>query len=207
MLLVYTLLPSTGLEETTKEASKEMGKYPGINVETEQVRFYRAHSAASHIPFDIYVHDPGQDQWTSAEIGRDGMWHKEICHEISTALHDIRARHHERDIQVLDIGANVGYVSLWSASTSDAKVHVTSIEPHPFHNSLLEKTLSLPSNKRVADKISLHKVAVGTYTEAGGTLCMRINPTNAAQRRDEGMALYTRCCNDGGQFVDRLSSH
>ncbi len=157
---------------------------PGIKVETEMVQYYRAHSAKSPIPFDIYIHNPTQDQWTSAEIGRDGIWHKELCHEISSAMAQIRKKNPQQEIQVLDIGANVGYVSLWSAST-DSNVRVTSIEPHPFHNSLLEKTLALPINKQVAKRISLHKVAVGTYTEAGSTMCMRINPTNAAQTVSE----------------------
>jgi FkbM family methyltransferase len=68
---------------------------------------------------------------------------------------------------------------MWVAG-SGKDVEVISVEPHPFHNSLLEKTLNLPFNAELAKRISLHKVALSTDKEAGKTLCMKVHPSNAA---------------------------
>lgn len=68
---------------------------------------------------------------------------------------------------------------MWVAGKG-TDVSVISVEPHPFHNSLLEKTLNLPVNAELAKRVQLHKVALSTSEDAGNTVCMKVHPTNAA---------------------------
>lgn len=68
---------------------------------------------------------------------------------------------------------------MWVAG-SGKDVEVIAVEPHPFHNSLVEKTLNLATNAEIAKRVSLHKVALSTAEEAGATLCMKVHPSNAA---------------------------
>jgi FkbM family methyltransferase len=98
---------------------------------------------------------------------------------LTQAVEEVRATKKGKKIKVLDVGANVGYISMWIAGTGD-DVRVISVEPHPFHNSLFEKSLNFAGNAGLSKKIQLHKVALSTENEAGQTLCMKVHPTNAA---------------------------
>ncbi|KAI9021212.1 S-adenosyl-L-methionine-dependent methyltransferase, partial [Hyaloraphidium curvatum] len=175
-------------------------KHQSAEEEIETVVFHRARSHGAPTPFEIYIHDPDQDEFTSGEIAERGTWHRDMCDLLTEAIDDARkTKKRGETINILDVGANVGYITMWVAGKGE-DVRVTSVEvilvpirdrdegphdvpqlqPHPFHNSLLEKTLNLPVNANLSRRIMLHKVALSTDSEAGTTLCMKVHPSNAA---------------------------
>ncbi|KAJ3052974.1 hypothetical protein HK097_005283 [Rhizophlyctis rosea] len=168
--------------DPAKALKEELSEYPRLIVETECRSYIRTSSLGAPADFDIYVHLPREDQWTSEEILTKGTWHQYMCKRmmgtIETIRADYKAQNITSNIRFLDVGANIGYLTLWMASAGP-DVEVLSVEPHPSHNKLLE--MSLKANPDIAKRVSLHKVALSTDDELGSVLCMRVHPENAAQ--------------------------
>jgi hypothetical protein len=71
--------------------------------------FHRAKAHGAPVPFEIYIHDPDQDEFTSGEIAERGTWHKEMCDLLTDAVEEARKTKKKGEpVRVLDCGANVG---------------------------------------------------------------------------------------------------
>ncbi len=54
-------------------------KHKSAVEETEVLTYHRAQSHGAPTSFDLYIHDPDQDEFTSKEIAEQGTWHREMC--------------------------------------------------------------------------------------------------------------------------------
>ncbi|KAI9019652.1 S-adenosyl-L-methionine-dependent methyltransferase [Hyaloraphidium curvatum] len=129
--------------------------------------------------FAVYVHDPASDVWTSAQIAREGTWHAHILERLGEVHARLRRGRPRGPITLLDVGANVGFISAWFAGL-DAQTYSIAVEPHPVHAACLERTLAHEANARWADRVTLHRLAASDTWEAEEA-CMKVDPTNAAQ--------------------------
>jgi len=88
---------------------------------------YLAKSKGAPQEFLISIHDPETDVWTSREILERGTWHSAMCSVLREWVERLRAERNGALITVLDIGANIGYVSMWVAGLGE-DVKVISVE-------------------------------------------------------------------------------
>lgn len=78
--------------------------------------------------FFLAIHDPAKDIYTSLEIVEKGTWHPQICQVIKEAVDQVRRkRKWLKKVTVMDIGANIGYISLWASGLGE-DVQVISVE-------------------------------------------------------------------------------
>ena len=84
----------------------------------------------------------------------------------------------KKTVHMLDVGGNLGYLSLFAARLHPS-VRVTVIEPFGWHADLLEKSIRLNG---LQDRVKLFRVAVGDAEV--GNLCMEANDKqNAASTK------------------------
>jgi FkbM family methyltransferase len=114
-----------------------------------------AKSATSR-PFYTFVYSPSVDQWTSGEILKSGTWHKTLIDTMEAFLQS-RLRY-GKAVNVLDIGANLGFFTLAAASLG-SKVHVYAIEASPHHARMLRASLVFND---FSDRVTLFNSAVAS---------------------------------------------
>lgn len=68
----------------------------------------------------IFIHEPADDKWISQNIIASGSWESEVALAVGTALES------DNDLAFLDIGANIGVISLEAAKLGR---RVISVEP------------------------------------------------------------------------------
>lgn len=111
--------------------------------------------------FTIYAHGPGE--YISDWIRQNNCWEPEI-HEILRELFD-----QSPNVIFVDIGSNIGYFSLLSASR---KVKTISFEPISANFSLFEESIKKNSYQ---DLITLHKIGL---SDVSGTGSFKIYKSN-----------------------------
>ena len=131
----------------------------------------------AHNPFIAAVHPVGLDTWLSAEIINRGVVEPELLAVLEA---HVTALAGSAPIHIVDVGANIGFVSIFSAAVSN-RVRVTSVEATPWHYKVME--LSLRLNPDLAEQVRLFKTGLGPPQPAGAPqaeLCMQVESRNGA---------------------------
>ncbi|KAJ3410251.1 hypothetical protein HDV05_003998 [Chytridiales sp. JEL 0842] len=121
-------------------------------------------------PFWIDVYPIKDDVWISKEISENGTWHLDLCNVIKNEMDCIRASNPKRPITFLDVGANIGFFSLFFAQYP--RVKVISVEPFPSHFQKFTNSI----NFNGLNNIEPHNVALSDTPR--NSVCMCANPTN-----------------------------
>ena len=124
------------------------------------------------------MHGTRKCSWLSESLINTGSVEDEL---LDTLQRFLVAQPDEKPVHVVDIGAKIGFVSLFSASLK-SNVHVSAIEATPWHYNLFEASLALFPNR---DRIKLFKVGLGPTNSAYSELCMRIQNGNSASTAAE----------------------
>ncbi|KAJ3034792.1 hypothetical protein HK097_004391 [Rhizophlyctis rosea] len=156
-----------------------MRAYPRATVEQRCNQLLRTTSFGSKVPFDIYVQHPDLDPWVSTMILRKGQWGKLKCDKVQEMVRKLDTGAKGKPIYVMDVGAHIGFLSFWAASSSP-RVRVMAVEAHQDHFELLEKTLKMERNERLARRITLHPLALSDTKEIGKHSCLKTTPNNSA---------------------------
>lgn len=136
--------------------------------------------------FLVAVHGTQRDEWLSAEVINRGEVEGPILDLLKAQARYLLDAESDADgteagqraLHVVDVGANIGFMSLFLAALSP-RVYVTAVEPTPWHYELLE--LSLRLNPHLAQRIRLFRTGLGAAgLNRGASLCMRANPKNGA---------------------------
>ena len=128
---------------------------------------------ATDPPFYIYLHDKHVDSWLSRTIAETGHLHGSEEMLLIQTLDVLNASNPGETIRILDIGANIGYMSLLFASRLPL-VEIDAFEPYEKHYKLLRRSVI---ENRFQQKIHLHNVLLGNETSQK---CMHQDPQNAA---------------------------
>lgn len=88
------------------------------------------------------------------------------------------------DSTIIDVGANIGFLSLKFSRWVSKKGLVIAIEPEPLNVQILKQTLG-------EKKISNVEIINGAAAEKEGTLFLKLNPLNPADHRlsDQGIPI------------------
>ena len=90
------------------------------------------------------------------ELRHRGEWEKEVSDFLSSCIKDLKKK--SRNITLLDLGANIGLISLQVINDLEFSIELIAVEPLPQHISALERNLKPIS--RINDVIIL-PVALG----------------------------------------------
>lgn len=154
----------------------------GTSRELVIARAARPHGAE----FLVAVHGTQRDEWLSAEVINRGEVEGPILDLLEAQARYLLDAESDADgteagqraLHVVDVGANIGFMSLFLAALSP-RVYVTAVEPTPWHYELLE--LSLRLNPHLAQRIRLFRTGLGAAgLNRGASLCMRADPKNGA---------------------------
>lgn len=124
--------------------------------------------------FLIRVHSPSLDSWLSVSLLNRGQVEEDILRIIEQRMAYI-LKTQKGDVHLLDIGANIGFITLFAASLSE-RVKVTAVEPTPWHHRLLTESMKL--NPELASRVKLFRT--GLSDSSGGSLCMQVEGDNGA---------------------------
>jgi len=127
--------------------------------------------------FLIRVHPPARDSWLSVSLLNSGKVEETLVAALQNQL-DALLQSTKGYVHVLDVGANIGFITLYSAAY-DERIRVTAVEPTPWHFNLLEQSLTL--NPNLHGRVKLFNV--GLSKSSGGTLCMQVQDGNGAATR------------------------
>ena len=122
------------------------------------------------------------------ELRHRGEWEKEVSDFLSSCIKDLKKK--SRNITLLDLGANIGLISLQVINDLKFSIELIAVEPLPQHISALERNLKPIS--RINDVIIL-PVALGLEskmeyihkqnTNSGNTsLIARVVPTDQVSK-------------------------
>ena len=91
----------------------------------------------------------------SRRIRRDGAWDRNKTQEMIRLVQEYANKHQTplSDLTFVDIGGNVGWFTLVMASLG---LNVITVEPMSFNLELLRRSLCLPENKAMAERVVLH---------------------------------------------------
>lgn len=158
--------------------------------------------ATSAVPADnrfcVYLHDQIHDSWLSKTISEKGRLHAAEEDFISSAIESALTEGKPPDsttgcaVHVLDIGGNIGWMTLFAASLSP-HVCVTVVEPFTWHNTLLRASVDLNGLSR---RVHLVRALVGETP--GPDLCMVADPSNGASTEVRAAYDAERCKQEGG---------
>jgi FkbM family methyltransferase len=123
--------------------------------------------------FYIFTHNPNVDNFVSKELIDNGYLHPYLLDAVKNA--SIEALAKGETVRVYDLGANIGFFSLFCASLSQS-IEVIAVEPVTYHSSLLQSSLLV--NPSLAPRVSLVKVALGETSK--DKICMKKELKNAA---------------------------
>jgi FkbM family methyltransferase len=139
--------------------------------------------------FFIYVHNPKLDVFVSEELLRYGHIHLNIMVALKNKIDEIKKKKKSGPIVIYDIGANIGFFSLFAASLPQVKV--IAIEPLKSHFELFQRSLGINAN--YSSKVHLVVTALGP--KEGGSLCMEVQKSNAAATYVNIHASEENCAN------------
>jgi len=127
--------------------------------------YYSAFQTPASTPktrFCILVHPKTVDRLISQRIQKTGLYgHAILFEQIFLA--------NGKDTFLLDAGANIGFHTLQAAAVG---VHVISWEPNPMNFALLKSSIHTNCFEKL---IHLENAALGTPTQAGTTMDMRVH--------------------------------
>lgn len=156
-------------------------------------------------PFCIFLHDELHDAWLSKTIYRKGRLHAAEEKFIESSVRHVLSSNPDGwpsnngktrcKAHVLDIGGNIGWMTLFAASISP-DVCVTVVEPFTWHNSLLNASVNL---NQFGHRVHLVKALVGT--KVGDPLCMVPDPSNGASTEVKAEYDATTCAQRGGEMI------
>ena len=151
------------------------------------------------------MHDELHDSWLSKTISKRGRLHPAEENFIENAIQSIlavRAVAQRQDgcrVHVLDVGGNIGWISLVAASVSP-HVCVTVVEPFRWHSTLLKASINLNGlGKRV------HLVEALVADTPGPDMCMVASPSNGASTMVKAGDDVARCRAQGGVMTPRTT--
>lgn len=121
--------------------------------------------------FEIYLHNFKYDSWLSKTIFNTGRLDVSEENVIKSVIDNLSATY--ANVYVLDIGANIGYISMFMASISE-NVKIEAFEPYDTHRKLFTKSVK---KNNFGNRINIHSMLLGNETTYK---CMQSNPTNAA---------------------------
>ena len=107
-------------------------------------------TTATSPPFKIFLHDLQADSWLSGTIARRGILHGKEEENLIKAARNLIDKY--ESVKMLDIGANIGYMSLLLASQS-AKVQVDAFEPLERHRNLFTRSVE---ENNLQNQIHIH---------------------------------------------------
>lgn len=176
IVVVSTLLFWSNLRHNYPRATREA--YSLINSEHELAAIgesiilksiHFSHFGASK--FFIFLHDPNTDVYESKDLIEGRPWHDHICKLFQDFLKEKKGK-----LRMLDIGGNIGFMSLLAASMYQ-ELEIIAVEPSKKHFTLFQESLKA-NPASLSSRIHLKKVALSS-TE-GGYACMVIEKLNAA---------------------------
>lgn len=145
-------------------------------------------NAASSLGSKGTVLEVPKDDIIYQELRHRGEWEKEVSNFLSSCIKDLKKK--SRNITLLDLGANIGLISLQVINDLEFSIELIAVEPLPQHISALERNLKPIS--RINDVIIL-PVALGLEskmeyihkqnTNSGNTsLIARVVPTDQVSK-------------------------
>ena len=145
-------------------------------------------NAASSLGPKGTVLEVPKDDIIYQELRHRGDWEKEVSDFLSSCIKDLKKK--SRNITLLDLGANIGLISLQVINDLEFSIELIAVEPLPQHISALERNLKPIS--RINDVIIL-PVALGLEskmeyihkqnTNSGNTsLIARVVPTDQVSK-------------------------
>jgi hypothetical protein len=107
--------------------------------------------------FCVFLHDLRLDEWLSREIMHIGYIEEPLLDRIEAEIKRLAIERPGKDIHFMDIGGNIGYLSLFAASVHPS-VKVTVVEPFGWHANLLERSIAVNG---LSHRVKLMRVAAG----------------------------------------------
>ena len=100
-------------------------------------------------------------------------------------------------VHVLDVGGNVGFMALFAASIGPL-VHVTTVEPHPWHRRLLQPSIAING---LNDRVRVEGTLLGPKAAAPPACIFVSDPRNAGSTEVKLDAEVKECRALGGEMV------
>ena len=135
--------------------------------------------------FTICVHELTNDIYVSHRILKSGIWEKEI----SELIKDILLRHDQKDIIFLDVGANLGFHSLYAAKLG---YNVCAVEPQQ-RNFIKMFRSALKSG--ISDKLTIIQNAISDNRRTGYMNIDQKNNGGSFLELDTNQSLNTKTKN------------
>ena len=101
-----------------------------------------------------------KDEIIYKELRHRGEWEKDVSDFLSSCIRDLKKE--TRDISFIDLGANIGLISLQVVNNLDFSIQVIAVEPLPQHISALERNLKSISKK---NEVVICPVALGLQSK------------------------------------------
>ena len=98
---------------------------------------------------------------------------------------------------MLDVGGNVGFMALFTASIGPL-VHVTTVEPHPWHLRLLQPSIAING---LNDRVRVEGTLLGPKAAAPPACIFVSDPRNAGSTEVKLDAEVKECRALGGEMV------
>lgn len=108
----------------------------------------------------------------SSELATHGRYEMEICECLSAASTHLLG--FKDKVTFLEIDANVGFVSLFLASSSE-NIRAISVEQNKIYADLFEETISDPFNKEIASRVKFHHLVIRNDNSEHNVACFKIN--------------------------------
>ena len=129
-----------------------------------------------------------KDKIIYQELRHRGEWEKEVSNFLSSCIKDLKKE--SRNITLLDLGANIGLISLQVINDLEFNIQLIAVEPLPQHISALERNLKSISR---TNEVIILPVALGLEskmeyihkqnTNSGNTsLIARVVPTDQVSK-------------------------
>jgi FkbM family methyltransferase len=146
--------------------------------------------------FFIFLHNPNTDIYESKDLIEGRPWHDHICRLLQIFLQGKKGK-----VRMLDIGGNIGFMSLLAASMYQ-ELEIIAVEPAKKHFTLFDESLKA-NPASLSRRIHLKKVALGATF--GGYACMVMEKTNAAAT-SVGVTSIDKSCIDAAPIttIDRI---
>ena len=143
-LINYRLLPLLHLKGARKFEELQNGNVLII-----------LNAASSLGPKGTVIEVP-KDEIIYQELRHRGEWEKDVSNFLSSCISDLKKE--SRNITFLDLGANIGLISLQVVNNLESSIQLIAVEPLPQHISALERNLKSIST---TNEVVILPVALG----------------------------------------------
>lgn len=164
----------------------------GVRLVGNLTRLRAGHASANHnaataraANFTIAINAPNPKSkyvWSdgvSAEISARKAWEPNITLTIARELHEARARLSGARPTFLDVGANLGWFTLYMAATMD--VDVIAVEPRPRNAAMINASLCINrAAERLRGTVALHQVGASDRSAVDASCRLVSPPFNVA---------------------------